>query len=106
MNDCRLDLSPFFEINSRWRRVGLQFYGSSSVRNRKAIDLNYKSALQVRPATSDPEDFCGRADGYEIPVAGDQRCLPGLGEGGGEAIGVGQVVLRLEAGGQLGEFIA
>jgi hypothetical protein len=27
-----------------------------------------------------------------------------LGEGGGEAIRVGQVVLRLEAGGQLGEF--
>jgi len=27
-----------------------------------------------------------------------------LGEGGGEAIRVGQVVLRLEAGGQLGQF--
>ncbi len=53
---------------------------------------------------SNPKDLEGSAHALEGLVTRDQRCLPGLGEGGGEAIGVGQVVLRLETGGQLAEF--
>ena len=55
-------------------------------------------------APSDPQGFEGSAHALEVLVTRDQGCLPGLGEGGGEAIRVGQVVLRLEAGGQLGQF--
>ena len=49
-------------------------------------------------ATSDPKCFEGSADALEVLVTRDQGCLPGLGEGGGEAIRVGQVLLPLETG--------
>ena len=44
-----------------------------------------RAALQ--PATSNPRGFEGSVDALEILVTCDQGCLPGLGEGGGEAVG-------------------
>ena len=49
-------------------------------------------------APSDPNDLQAGADALEVLVTRNQRCFPGLGKGGGEAVRVGQVVLRLETG--------
>jgi hypothetical protein len=38
-----------------------------------------------RPASSHPKDFEGGPQALEVLVTRDQGCLPGLGEGGGEA---------------------
>ena len=66
----------------------------------KGRRLQKKSAFQ--PTPSNPKDFEGSADALEVLVTWDQGCLPGLGEGGGEAVGVGKIVLSFEACGQLG----
>ena len=57
----------------------------------------------MKTAISDPKDFDGRPHALEVLVTRDQDCLPGLGEGGGEAVGVGKIVLSFEAGGQFGQ---
>lgn len=49
-------------------------------RCRRKVDGDVKS-----PLPSNPEGFEGSADTLEILVTGDQDCLPGLGEGGGES---------------------
>ena len=56
------------------------------------------------PAPSDPEGFKGRPHALKVLVTCDRGYLPGLGEGGGEAICVGKIMSGLEAGGQLAEF--
>lgn len=48
---------------------------------------------------SNPKDFEGRAYALEILITRDQGGFARLGEGGGKAIGVGEVVLGLEARG-------
>ena len=56
-----------------------------------------------RPVASNPKDPEVSADALEVFVTRGQGCLPGLGEGG-EAAGVGKMVLSFEAGGQVGQF--
>jgi|GEM_PF-1076005 hypothetical protein len=45
-------------------------------------------------APSDPKNLDGAVGALEVPVTRDQGCLPGLGEGGGEAGGRGKPLLE------------